>query len=249
MRLALVVMGKLKKIKMGQSTITDWIQAIGVLIGIPVAIWSIISLFRKDKEKEKQLESLNSIAKSQDSVVLKLAEQVEQLTIQSSQFQYQNSLMVDSNKIMEKQLELQYEIFKHGQGVEEQKIEIVRKKRMSEIKPFFTTRSSMSSPDAFRFYLQNKGGDARKIKLINVESEFALFRPLGTNLNVDRDGQFDISGEPNRNNTYFNGNNLTFEINIEFEDVDGNNYFQNVKRLQNGKYIITDPEIIVKKQD
>lgn len=226
-----------------EPTITDWIQAIGVLIGIPVAIWSIISLFRKDKEKERQLESLNSIAKSQDRVVLKLAEQVEQLVIQSNQFQYQNSLMVDSNNIMEKQLELQYEIFKHGQGVEEQKAEIERKKRMSEIKPYFINTASTYSPESFQFPLSNKGGDARNIKLVDIESRFVSFTPLSANLNVDRGNQFDISGVSNKSNTYFDANNLTFEINIEFEDVDGNTYFQNIKRFRNGRYTISDPAI------
>jgi hypothetical protein len=226
-----------------EPSITDWIQALGVLIGIPVAIWSIISLFRKDKEKEKQLNSLNNIASSQNNVVLKLSEQVEQLTIQSSHFQYQNSLMIEANDIMRKQLELQFEIFNHGKGAEAKRAEIERSKRISEIKPYFISSTSQASPEIFKLNLENKGGDAKSLRIIELETKFVWFQQLPKDFNIEKFGVFNISGGPDANNTYYNAHNVTFEINLEFEDIDGNSYYQNVKRLQTGKYTIDEPKI------
>lgn len=223
--------------------ITDWIQAIGVLIGIPVGIWSIISLFRKDKEKEKQLNSLNGIASSQNNVVLKLTEQVEQLTVQSNHFQYQNSLMIEANDIMKKQLELQYVIFNHGKDVEMKTQEIERSKQIAKIKPYFISNTSQASQGKFKLNLENKGGDAKNLRIIELETKFVCFDPISKDFNIEKFGVFNITGGPNPNNTYFDAHNVTFEINLEFDDIDGNSYYQNIKRLQTGKYIIDEPKI------
>jgi len=40
--------------------ITDWIQAIALLVGLPSLIYSTIVLFKKDKSKEAKLKSLES---------------------------------------------------------------------------------------------------------------------------------------------------------------------------------------------
>jgi len=51
-----------------QFSITDLIQSIGVIVGIPVALWSMISLFKKDIKRQKEINSLVSIAKSQRDI-------------------------------------------------------------------------------------------------------------------------------------------------------------------------------------
>jgi hypothetical protein len=226
-----------------ESTITDWIQAIGVLLGIPVGVWSIISLFRKDKEKEKQLESLSSIATSQNEAVKMLSEQVEQLTIQSNHFQYQGSLMKDANDLTKQQLAMQYDFYVHGKEVEHKKLEWEKNKRIAEIKPYFIFNLSHSSPEMFKLNLENKGGDAKNIRIQNIETKFVWFDPIPKDFSVGKIDVFNISGRPNPENTYFNGNNVTFEINLEFEDIDGNSYYQNIKRLQTGKFIIDDTKM------
>jgi len=226
-----------------EPTITDWIQAIGVLLGIPVGVWSIISLFRKDKEKEKQLESLSSIATSQNEAVKMLSEQVEQLTIQSNHFQYQGSLMNEANDLTKQQLAMQYDFYVHGKEVESKKLELEKNKRIAEIKPYFISNLSHSSPEMFKLYLENKGGDAKNIRILNIETKFVWFHPIPKDFSVGKIDVFNISGGPNPENTYFNGNNVTFEINLEFEDIDGNSYYQNIKRLQTGKFIIDDTKM------
>lgn len=62
---------------------TDWIQAIGMIIGFPAAMWGIISLFRKDKERQKEIDSLVSLARSQDKLIEKISEQIQLERIKS----------------------------------------------------------------------------------------------------------------------------------------------------------------------
>jgi hypothetical protein len=57
--------------------ITDWIQAIGIIIGFPAALWGIIKLFKKDKDRQKEISSLTSLAESQAKMIEKISEQIE----------------------------------------------------------------------------------------------------------------------------------------------------------------------------
>ena len=75
------------------SSITDWISAIGVLLGVPITIVSLYKLFMKDKEQERKLNSLEKMAIEQNNIVLQLKSQADQMIIQSGHFQYQASLM------------------------------------------------------------------------------------------------------------------------------------------------------------
>jgi hypothetical protein len=59
------------------SITTDWIQAIGILISIPAATWGIVNLFKKDKNRQKEIESLTSLAQSQAGMIEKISEQIE----------------------------------------------------------------------------------------------------------------------------------------------------------------------------
>ncbi|WPV67557.1 hypothetical protein [Chitinophaga sp. LS1] len=55
--------------------ITDWISAMGVVIGVPVAIVSIFKLFQKNKEHEQQIASFTSMVISLDKQAAELLEQ------------------------------------------------------------------------------------------------------------------------------------------------------------------------------
>ncbi|WPQ63054.1 hypothetical protein SIO70_32320 [Chitinophaga sancti] len=55
--------------------ITDWISAMGVIIGVPVAIVSIFKLFQKNKEHEQQIASFTSMVISLDKQAAELLEQ------------------------------------------------------------------------------------------------------------------------------------------------------------------------------
>ncbi len=45
---------------MADISITSWIQAIGVILGVPTAVWGILKLFRKDKERERVINEMRS---------------------------------------------------------------------------------------------------------------------------------------------------------------------------------------------
>jgi hypothetical protein len=57
--------------------ITDWIQAIGIIFGFPAAMWSIISLFRKDKNRQIEIDSLVALVTNQSVMLQKMNEQIE----------------------------------------------------------------------------------------------------------------------------------------------------------------------------
>jgi hypothetical protein len=56
---------------------TDWIQAVGMILGFPAALWGMIMLFRKDKERQKEIDALASLATSQDKMIEKITERIE----------------------------------------------------------------------------------------------------------------------------------------------------------------------------
>jgi len=67
----------IKSIIYSDIPITDWIQAIGIIIGFPAALWGIIQLFMKDKARQKEIGSLASLAQSQAKMLEKMSEQIE----------------------------------------------------------------------------------------------------------------------------------------------------------------------------
>lgn len=224
-------------------SVTDWIQAIGVLLGVPTGIWGILKLFRKNKEQERKLNSLEDIAKQQNKIVKELKDQADEMIIQSGHLQYQASLMNDSNKLLEKQVELQTDIFLHKKGIEEKKLAFEQQKRIIAIKPFFSSPASGSGSQGFHIDLYNKGGDAQNITIKDINTEIVRLQPLKKNLRIDRGGKFTMKGRPISDKTHFNAYHVTFEIDLTFQDIDSNEYSQNIKKIQNGKYIIEEPKL------
>ena len=52
-----------------ESSITDWIQAIGVFIGVPIILSGIVKLFIKDKDKERKIIALENLSKQHSEIV------------------------------------------------------------------------------------------------------------------------------------------------------------------------------------
>ncbi len=88
-------------------TITDWIKAIGVLLGIPVAVWGIISLFRKDKKHGEKLNRLEMLVATQEGINQSLTEQLGELKAQTEILHNRNLYQIDHNKMTERQLDLE----------------------------------------------------------------------------------------------------------------------------------------------
>lgn len=217
-------------------SLTDWIQAIGVIIGAPAAVFAMFKLGRKDKELERKLNSLETIAGQQ-------AEIAKQMIVQSGQMQYQSSLMAGSNKLLEEQIQIQIDRFSHHKDITERALELESKKRISEIRPYFVTNGGFSSNSGFQIEFLNKGGDATDVTLELTNAEFVQLIPLTSNLKVNNGKKFTLNGSARIDRTYFTNNMVPFDIQFRFKDVDGNNYSQNVQRLASGQVILQDPQL------
>lgn len=221
-------------------SITDWISAIAAAIGIPLALLGFIKLIQKDKDKQAQLDSLKEIAEYQKNINSQLQEQVGQLTIQSGEFQYQSSLMFESNQLLEKQISLFSNYFEERQATEKEKFELEQQKRVLEIKPHFIFAGGVSSPDYFQLKLKNKGGTAQNFVIERTNAEFAIINDIQPNVIIESGQILKLQGYANSEKTYLNGNTVNYEINLQFLDVDGNTYYQRISR-QNHNYIIDNP--------
>jgi hypothetical protein len=191
---------------------TDWIQAIGTIIGFPAALWGIVVLFKKDKEKQKQINALIDIANQ-------LTQNVEQMTLQSQELHYQSTLMLDANKLVEKQIEMATNSFLHNQTVEENKIEFEKQKRLNEIKPHFILGGSSKCGNDFSIYLTNKGSVAKNIKMEVLKNENIHFRNSNWKSRIEKDEDVKIEGKLDKNIH-------SFEIDFFYEDIDNNTYYQ-----------------------
>lgn len=222
--------------------ITDWISAIGVLLGIPVTIYSIFKLFRKDKEQERKINSLETIAIEQNNVVKQLKAQADQLVIHSSHFQHQASLMKASNDLFERQLSFQMDNYFEMKGNEEEKLKIEKQRRINEIRPDFRNEGSSTGPDGFKLNLQNLGERAENVAMRTISTEHVNFRSSFNGRTVDKNNILSIFGVTDINSPY-SALEVPFEIQIEYSDVDGNSYFQKIRKGTDGSYFIGDPTL------
>lgn len=229
---------------MNEPLITDWINSFAALLGVPLVVWGIIQLFLKNKSQDRKLTSLENLAKSQNDVVLKMSEQIQELSRQTSEFQFQSELMKESNLLIQKQIELQNDMYLHSKISEEKKYELQRIESISKIKPHFVFSGGHSSPSGFTVKLLNKGQTARKLSLQQIDNEFAKFSPIDENKEYDNNQKIEISGYADSSKTFYNSNQVPFSIELFFEDIEGNKYKQQVTK--DGNYRVTAPERIEK---
>lgn len=220
--------------------ITDWISSIAAAIGVPLALWSFVKLITRDEDKQKQLAALKEIAENQTNISSRLQDQVEQLTRQTGEFQYQSTLMFDSNQLLEKQVQVLNDFFLQKQSTEQVRLALERQKRLLEIKPHFIFNGGGSTPESFELRLQNKGGTAQQISIEQTNSEYANFSDINQCATIEKGQVLTIRGWANAGKTYWNGNTVNFEVNLSYTDVDHNQYFQRIVR-QYHNYTIDNP--------
>jgi uncharacterized coiled-coil protein SlyX len=222
------------------SSTTDWIQAIGVLLGVPITAYGIIKLFIKDKENQRKLASLEMMSKHQENIVRELHLQVVELIKQGSELKYQSFLMSEANKLMEKQIELQYNIHSENKKSTEDAREFERSKRLSEVKPYFAVEPDSSSPDEFKFRIVNKGSVARNVELETVILEQCYINKIAKRDTVEKNTEIVFVGRPRDSK---HSRDVEFEVHLLFQDIDDNQYFQTIKKERNHKYTISEPVI------
>ena len=224
---------------MAEPLITDWINSIASLVGVPIVLGGIYKLFIKDKNQERKLSSLEKLAVSQDDMIKKMTEQINELSKQTSEYQYQSELMQESNGLIGKQIDLQNDIFLHNKGVEDKKLEIQKIKRLSEIKPHFINNGGGSNSSNISITLKNKGKTAKNISLKKIHGEFINFQKLNSEIEIDNGKNIEIKGNITPSGRNQNNGNRVYEIELTYENVDGNKYKQ---KIENRK--IGNPELI-----
>ncbi|EPR69876.1 hypothetical protein [Cyclobacterium qasimii] len=203
---------------MNEPAITDWITAVAALIGIGPIVWGLVKLVLRDKEKEERLRFVQG--------------QLDELKRQTSEFQYQSTLMSEANALLEKQVNLQAEIYLKTQDIEGKKAEIEKMKRISDVKPHFILYTASSRPNTFKISLKNNGATAENIR-IDSTTDF-IKAQVTQNQKADKGDIIDIDGHADLKMTYFNSNQVTGDIVIAFKDVDGREYLQKVTKAGNG---------------
>lgn len=212
-------------------------------IWFTIGIWGIIKLFIEDKDQDRKLSSLETLANSQNDIVLKMAEQIQELSRQTSEYQYQTELMRESNILVQKQIELQTDTLIHNKLTDEKKIEIEKVKRMAEIKPHFILDGGSSNPSHITVNLINKGQIAKNVIIQNVNNDFTIFSEIDIKKEFDTNQKLELNGYANSSKTYYNSNQVPFSIEIFYNDADGNKYKQRVNR-ENQKYKVLAPELV-----
>jgi hypothetical protein len=214
-------------------SITDLIQAIGVGVGFPLAIWSIIKLFLKDKDKATQLKALTDIASSQETSLIKMQDQVDQLSSQTHEFQYQSSLFKESNELLKEQIDIQTAALLSDQDHKEKFMALETKKRKANIRPFFKPSGGSSSPGVITVPLINYGERAYFQKIEEIEtSQVQIVPQRGGTLVIENNMKLEFKLRVTSPDN--NSRNAAYKFNIIYKDDDDTLYKQEIKGVSTG---------------
>lgn len=195
-------------------SITDWIQALGALIAVIAGIYAFFKLFTRDKDKEKQIQSLTEIAK--------------QSAMQTQQLFSQAGHMEESNRLFREQIEVLKErtlAQKSEQELAEKEKEIVKRIRKNDIKPIFYQENGIGAFNWLKIEIANKGGQCKLLKVDMIEGGELLAIDKRINDTILSNGDV-ITLLFNSLNNSMNANNFVYTFDLKFENIDGNRYSQ-----------------------
>jgi hypothetical protein len=219
-----------------EPNVTDWISAIAALLGIPALLFGIGRLFVKDKDKERKLNALDSLANSQ-------ALQIDELSKQTSEYKYHSMLMKESNNLFSEQIQLQNRIFLHGKVTEEQKTEVADKIRRSDIKPYFSHIGTIIKSNEFIIKLKNLGECAKKVTLKKEDSHEYQLNPIMENKEFRSKDILSINGKLTNISSSLYLKDLNIQFTVIFKDIEENEYEQQIS-LNKGATNISNPSIL-----
>jgi hypothetical protein len=197
--------------------ITDWIQAVGAVIAIIAAVIGFCKLFKRDTDKQRQIESLARLA--------------EQSEIQSNQLINFAEYLNQSNVLLTEQVSLIQEIVKvseKDQTTTQLRVENEAKMRKLQNLPRFEYAHGMGNINSFTLDLVNKG----KIgKVISIEE---LMEDNNTNIQlltaidtlIDQNDKIRIRITPKETIKSLQSAQLNF--NLHFSDIEENHYIQHI---------------------
>ena len=191
----------MEEVKILGSSITDWIQAIAGLIAVPGAIAGFILLFRKDKEKETQINKLAGI--------------VEKIEAQNEIMKEANSLSAQQVDILRNSLILN----KQDDGASKRLLEIEEKKLKLSVKPLLIVDGGSSGPYSIGIRLLNIGERAH-IQSIRLVSGNIYIQPISIPYRFEKQEQLHISASSNS----ALGRDAMYEIEFIYEDELKNKY-------------------------
>ncbi|WP_321309278.1 hypothetical protein [Marinifilum fragile] len=222
-----------------QSSITDWIQASGVLLGVPVTAYSLIRLFIKSKEKDKKLTALEDIAVSQNVVIGKMNQQVIALQNQTEVLSAHNDLVKDGNYFLKKQLDLQLEAILEDKNYKNEYLNILEKERKLHLKPHFTYDGGGGNGKSFTFRFKNIGERAILKSFKKPNSDLAYFNPKFKDGDiVDKNGKIEIIISSSQRESRID--NIKLDLILNFTNSDDDSYFQKVS-IDSSKVNIQKP--------
>jgi hypothetical protein len=220
------------------SSITDWISASGVMLGAPVVFWGVITLFRKDRKKERQLTALEELATAQNQLNTKIQLELEQLIIQTGEFQHQTNLMIDQNQILKAQLDLQNMAVISTEKFNRENQALELQIRRTSIKPDFIVRHTGIHQGTYTLQIANHGPVATNIEAKAINPENLQIDVERTEARTNSALSLTLNFSPSLQFTQ-----VSFKIRISYEDIDQNHYYQDIE-AKSGNATIGKPELI-----
>jgi hypothetical protein len=198
----------------------NWIMAVA-------AAWGVFEIIRGYfKLKQQQIEN--------EQKVKFLEEQLNEFRRQTTQFEFQTSIMSESNLIIEKGIDNLTKILGHGQEAEEKRLEIEIQRRSLDIRPFFNILFGHSNPKEFSIKLINRGGTATDFRIIDTSNDLIKINNLRSDRIIEKGQELEISGKSNDAGTGYNSNLATGQFLLGYSDIDNNKYQQNIIKNYSG---------------
>lgn len=206
------------------EALPNWIMAIAAAWGVFEIIRGYFKLRRQQLENTQNLNYLN--------------EQVNEARKQTAQFEYHTNLMDENNKILEKGIAEILMYLTQTQKVEVQGLEFEKLRRVNEIRPVFVFVRAITNPRGFVITMKNKGQSATSMNIISTSTDDFTVHRIKSGPIIENDQNIEIVASSNHN---INSNLSSIQILIGFQDIDGNQYHQNVIKEVN-KYRIQPPQ-------
>lgn len=226
--------------------ITDWISAIAAAIGIPLALVGFIKLIRRDKDRQKEINSLVELSKSQAEGLEEMKKILLETQKQTQQLEFQTNHMKDLNDIFKEYfttISLSLAQDKEYQGA---LLGLESKKRKTEIKPHFIFSGGIGqgSIGSYQLRLKNIGKTAYLKDLIfDKDCPIDFFKGFDENKMVNENQEITITGQikPDQGSV----NVVPFSFELLFVDADNNKYKQRINRFSGGgSFKIENPQEI-----
>lgn len=227
--------------------ITDWLTAIAAVIGAPLALWGFIKLIKRDKERETEIAALRNLSSVQSQSLEETKSILLEFQKQTQEFEFQTSLMRESNEFFKEHLTIISGSFKNGAELKSNLANLEIRKRKSEIKPHFIFSGAFGQgiSGEYRVRLKNIGQTAYlKDIVVPDSSELIFFNEFSENTRIDKDQEVSINGKIKDGSLRVNV--ADYEFHILFKDTDNNEYKQIIKRMDNGsRYKVDLPQEVL----